>query len=246
MTGNRRKERIDLLLTHRGYFRSRERARRAVRAGSVYVDGQRVDKPGRLCPVGCDILLKVKPRYVSRGGEKIEGAIRSFGLDVTGWIVLDAGSSTGGFTDCLLQAGARRVYCLDVGKGQLDWKLRQDPRVVVKEGCNVRYLRPEDIPEKPDLITVDVSFISLMKVLPPLAKLLDRGGKILALIKPQFEAGRKQVGKGGVVRDSEVRREVIEKIRALVTDLGMISPGVVESSPRGPAGNQEYFILMRK
>ncbi|MFH1038579.1 MAG: TlyA family RNA methyltransferase [PVC group bacterium] len=239
------KTRLDLLLVERGALPSREQAQRVIRAGRVFVDGQRADKPGRRFPADAAIRVESPPRYVGRGGDKLKGALDAFDLKVADRVVLDVGSSTGGFADCLLQEGARRVYCLDVGKGQLAWKLRQDPRVVVREGCNARYLTGNDLPETPDIITVDVSFISLQKVLPALANLLAGDGLILALIKPQFEAGRAEIKRGGVVRDSAAHQRVIEEIRHFSLSRGLLVEGVSESVLTGPAGNKEFFILLR-
>ena len=194
-----KRERLDILLYKRGLTPSREQARRLIMAAQVLVNGQRVDKPGTRVPLTATITIKEKPAYVSRGGLKLEAALRAFKVDVRGIVAADIGASTGGFTDCLLQHGATRVYAIDVGYGQLAWRLRQDPRVVVMERVNARYLRA--LPEPVDLATVDVSFISLKLVLPAARQLLKPNGQIIALIKPQFEAGRKQVGKGGVVKD---------------------------------------------
>lgn len=240
------RKRIDLLLAEKGCFASRELAQRAVRSGWIRVDGRRVDKPGKICRVDSRIEVKEKSRYVSRGGYKLKGALENFGLEITDQVVLDAGASTGGFTDCLLQEGARRIYCFDVGKGLLDWKLRGDPRVIVRESFNIRYLAAEDLPEKVDLITVDVSFISLTKVLPALLTALKAGGMVLLLIKPQFEAGRSEVRKGGVVRKEEVHRRVIGEIEVFVARMGLSIEGVAESVLTGPAGNREFFLLARK
>ena len=237
--------RLDILLLERGLIQSQEQAQRIIRAGRVFVGDRRIDKPGRQFPPDAAIRIKELPRYVGRGGEKLKGALQAFNLDVSGMVVLDVGSSTGGFTDCLLQAGARRVYCLDVGKGQLAWKLRQDPRVIVKEGINARYLTGEDLPEAPDTITLDISFISLKKVLPACIGLLKAEGRILALIKPQFEAERSEVKRGGVVRDPEIHRRVIEEIGELAVKQGLTVLGVSQSVLSGPAGNKEFFILLR-
>lgn len=240
------KKRLDILLVERGFLSSREKARRSVRAGMVTVAGRPAGKPGQAVSEDAEIEILQPPRYVGRGGEKLEGALEDFGLAPAGLVVLDLGSSTGGFTDCLLQEGARRVYCLDVGKGQLAWKLREDPRVTVKEGCNARYLAPGDLPEKPDLITIDLSFISLRKVLPAALGVLGTGGLILALIKPQFEAGRAEVRRGGVVRDEEVHRRVIAGIEDFARGLGLAVRGISPSRLLGPAGNQEFFILLSR
>ncbi len=240
--------RLDQLLVQRGLFPSRERARRAVMAGSVEVDGRRVDKPGT--PVADESLLAVVARgepYASRAGRKLEAALDHFGVAVAGRVCLDVGASTGGFTDCLLQRGAERVYAVDVGYGQLDYRLRTDPRVVVMERINVRYLEPDALPEAIDLFTVDVSFISLTKVVPALLPHLARpGGELLTLVKPQFEAGREQVGKGGIVRDEAVRTRVIaETVDALAALGGLERIGVVDSEVPGTGGNREAFAFFR-
>lgn len=240
------KKRLDILLVERGLLASREQAQRAIRAGLVKVDGRPAGKPGQAVGEEAAIAVTELPRYVGRGGEKLQGALEDFGLDPAGWLVLDLGSSTGGFADCLLQAGARRVYCLDVGKGQLAWKLREDPRVTVMEGFNARYLVPADLPQPPDLVTIDLSFISLQKVLPAAAGVLSPAGSILALIKPQFEAGRGEVRRGGVVRDPEVHRRVIAGIEDFARGLGLEIRGVKESRLTGPAGNREFFILLSR
>jgi len=241
-----RRERIDALLVEKGIVPSRQQAQRAIRAGWVFVDGERADKPGRRYREEAEITLRQKPRYVGRGGDKLKGALRDFKINVKDKLVLDVGSSTGGFTDCLLQEGARSVICLDVGKGQLDWKLRRDPRVRVMEGFNARYLSAVDLPGPVDLITVDVSFISLTKVLPALNRVLRKKGGILALIKPQFEAARSEVKRGGVVRESSVHDKVIEKIKRALAELEMKTAGVSPSDLEGPAGNREFFILAWK
>ncbi len=216
-------------------------------AGTVEVDGRRVDKPGT--PIAEDARVKLlAPRepYVSRGGRKLAAALDHFAIDPKGWVCLDAGASTGGFTDCLLQRGAKKVYAFDVGYGQLDFGLRQDPRVVVRERINVRHLQPDDLPERCDLVTVDVSFISLTKVVPALLEHLKADGLLLPLIKPQFEVGRRQVGKGGIVRDPEVRREVIERRVGELCGLGLEVQGTVDSAVAGMNGNREAFALFQK
>lgn len=240
------KKRLDILLIDRGLLPSREKAQRAIRAGLVTVNGRPAGKPGQAVGEEAAIELARPDRYVGRGGEKLKGALEDFGLAVEGLAVCDLGSSSGGFTDCLLQEGARRVCCLDVGKGQLAWKLREDPRVTVKEGFNARYLSPGDLPERPDLVTIDLSFISLQKVLAAAAGVLGPAGRILALIKPQFEAGRGEVRRGGVVRDPEVHQRVIAEIEDFARGLGLEVGGVKESRLIGPAGNREFFILLSK
>jgi 23S rRNA (cytidine1920-2'-O)/16S rRNA (cytidine1409-2'-O)-methyltransferase len=210
-----------------------------IMAAQVMVDGKLIDKPGLRVPMGAEITLKEKLRYVSRGGVKLEAALDAFSIELQGMVAADVGASTGGFTDCLLQRGAARVYAIDVGYGQLAWDLRKDPRVVVMERTNVRYLT--SLPEAVDLVTVDVSFISLKLVLPAVRQFLTPYGQIIALIKPQFEAGRREVGKGGVVRDQSVHRGVLHDILgwALANDFGVC--GLIPSPLRGPAGNAEFF-----
>ncbi len=239
----RGKERLDQLLVARGLAESRAKAQALIRAGRVLVDGQLVDKPAAPVPPDAEVRVKAGPRYVSRGGEKLAGALKALGVSPAGKVCLDVGASTGGFTDCLLQAGARRVYALDVGKGLLHWKLRRDPRVVVREGINARHLRFQDIGEQVDLVTVDVSFISLRLVLPPVGRVLKPTGEVVALVKPQFEAGREKVGRGGVVRDPEVHREVLTGlVRFVEGELGWSVVGAVRSPLLGPAGNVEFFL----
>jgi len=238
------KKRLDVLLVERGLVESRERGRRLIRAGQVLVDGRVVDKPGAQVAGGADIRLQAKLPYVSRGGLKLEAALDKFDVQVTGAVAADVGASTGGFTDCLLQRGARKVYAIDVGYGQLAWRLRRDPRVVVMERINVRYL--ESLPEPIDLATVDVSFISLELVLPNVVGWLKPTGDIIALIKPQFEAGRAEVGKGGVVKDPEVHRAVLAKVLGWALDHGLTVQGLMTSSLRGPAGNVEFLAHLSK
>lgn len=215
-------------------------------AGLVAVDGRRVDKPGAAVSEAAAIEVK-GPRepYVSRGGRKLEAALDHFELDPRGWVCLDVGASTGGFTDCLLQRGAARVYAVDVGRGQLDYRLRSDPRVVVMEGVNARYLAAAAIPERCDLVTVDLSFISVVKVVPALLPVLAPGGRLLVLIKPQFEAGRGLVGKGGVIRDEVLRRRVVAARVGDLTSLGLQAIGIVDCEVRGAKGNRETFALWR-
>ncbi len=239
--------RLDQMLFQQGLFPSREKARRAVMAGSVAVDGRRVDKPGTPTAEGAalEVLAPAEP-FVSRAGRKLAAALDHFGLDPAGRVCLDVGASTGGFTDCLLERGAARVYALDVGYGQLDFRLRNDPRVVVMERVNARHLKPEDLPEACGLITVDVSFISLVKVVPALLPHLADGGALLPLIKPQFEAGRRRVGKGGIVRDAAVRRRVIDGRVADLERLGLACRGVFDSPVAGSRGNREAFALFER
>lgn len=233
------KERLDVLLADRRLTESRNRAQRLIRAGEVRVDGQVVDKPGTQVATDAEITLEAKPPFVSRGGEKLEAALERFEPQVTDAVAADVGASTGGFTDCLLQRGARRVYAIDVGHGQLHWQLRNDPRVVVMERTNARYL--ESLPEPVDLITADVSFISLELILPTAVGWLREDGQVVALIKPQFEAGPQYVEKGGVVRDPEVHRRVLEQVLSAAAELGLDLRGLMPSPLRGPAGNVEFL-----
>lgn len=238
------KERIDVLLVEQGYFDSREKAKAAVMAGLVYVGTERVEKPGMKLPRNTAFQVKgaVHP-YVSRGGLKLEKAIRSFSLDLAGVRMLDIGASTGGFTDCALQHGAAEVCAIDVGYNQLDWSLRNDPRVRVMERVNFRYMVPDDLQGfSPDFAAIDVSFISLTLILPPLKPMLEPGGgRVVALIKPQFEAGREQVGKSGVVRDPEVHRDVLRRVLAFAADLGFNLKGLTYSPITGGEGNIEFL-----
>lgn len=240
------KERLDRLLFRRGLFSSREKAIRAILAGEVYLEGKRLDKPGTRVESRARIKVKEKSPYVSRGGEKLQEALKEFGIDCRKKIVLDAGASTGGFTDCLLRYGAKKVYAVDVGYAQLAWRLRKDSRVVVLERRNIRYLNKGELGERIDLVTLDLSFISLTKVLEGISNLLTPGGEIIALIKPQFEAGREKVKRGGVVRDPMVHREVILKVIDKVKGMGLKTKGLIPSPLRGPAGNIEYFVYLTK
>ncbi|HUI07492.1 MAG TPA: TlyA family RNA methyltransferase [Verrucomicrobiae bacterium] len=239
--------RLDTRLVACGLAPSREKAKRLILAGVVRVNGQRASKASDL--VGDDAALEVEApeKYVSRGGHKLEAALESFNLPCADLVCADIGASTGGFTDCLLQRGAARVHAVDVGKGQLGWRLRLDPRVIVHDDLNARHLTPPDIGGHVDLVTIDVSFISLIKVLPAAAGILKPGGTVIALIKPQFEAGRKFVKKGGVVRDSQVHETVKRDIQNFATtSLGLTLVGIVESPLLGPAGNKEFFVVLRK
>ena len=227
----------------RGLFDSREQARRAVMAGIVEVGGRRVDKPGTAVDEEAELTVREREPFVSRGGRKLAAALDHFGIEVEGAVCLDVGASTGGFTDCLLQRGARRVYAIDVGYGQLDHRLRQDSRVVVMERVNARYLGEDDVAERCDIIVVDMSFISLAKVTPALRAHLDPAGRVLALIKPQFEAGRGRVGKGGVVRDEVMRGEIIAEAAAAVVETGYDLGGLFDSPVHGARGNREAFGL---
>jgi 23S rRNA (cytidine1920-2'-O)/16S rRNA (cytidine1409-2'-O)-methyltransferase len=216
-------------------------------AGKVVVGGHRVDKPGGKVPV--DALLQIKGEdqlYVSRGGLKLEGALKAFEIDPKGMVVLDVGASTGGFTDCVLQKGAEKVYAVDVGYGQLAWKLQNNPRVVSLERRNIRYLKKEEVEERVDLILIDTSFISIEKFLLHLLSFLKKGGDLISLIKPQFEVGKGEVGKGGVVRDSSLHQKVIERISQFSCQVGLTVLGVTESPLLGPKGNKEFFIHLKK
>lgn len=240
------RQRLDKLVVELGLAESREKAQALISAGLVRVDGNVAAGASKMCEPGARVELERGPRYVSRGGEKLDAALEAFGISVKDLVCLDVGASTGGFTDCMLQRGALRVYAVDVGKGQLHWKLRNDPRVVVMEGVNARYLKPADIPEQAAFAAMDVSFISLTKVAPAVIQLLQEGSGVVALIKPQFEAGRREVGKGGVVRDHAVRERVVEEIRAFVTaELQAEWVGARVSPLRGPAGNVEFLAHWR-
>ncbi len=241
----KRKSRLDRLVYERGLAPSREKARALIMAARVLVDGRVVDKPGTLVDAHCDIAVKEALPYVSRGGVKLQGALDGFGIDVKGLTVLDVGSSTGGFTDCLLKRGAKRVHAVDVGRNLIDYRLREDPRVRLIEGCNIRYLRHEEVGETVDLAVIDVSFISLEKVLPVAAGFVKKGGIILALVKPQFEVGRGRVGKGGVVRDPELHNEVIERLKRFSEAVGLEPLGVMESPIKGAKGNREFWLFLR-
>ncbi|MDE0354678.1 MAG: TlyA family RNA methyltransferase [Deltaproteobacteria bacterium] len=236
------KERLDRVLLESSLATSREEAQRYILAGAVLVDGRPVTKVGALIRRDSRVQVKTASRYVSRGGEKLEAALEHFGVEPGGRTALDVGASTGGFTDCLLARGAARVHAVDVGYGQLDWKLRQDPRVVVWERTNIRYLDPGALQERPELAVVDVSFISLRLVLPRVCSLLSRPCEIVALIKPQFEVGKGKVGKGGVVRSEDEHRRVIGEIEEAVDALGLEHRPVFQSPLLGPKGNKEFFI----
>ncbi len=241
------KKRLDILVTERGLAESREKAKTLIMAGQVYVDGQKADKPGDT--FSDDAAVEVRGKglpYVSRGGLKLEKAMREFGLQLQGRTCMDIGASTGGFTDCMLQNGAQRVYSVDVGYGQLAWSLRTDPRVVNLERTNARYLTREQVPEEIGFFSVDVSFISLTLILPAVRPLLAEHGQAVCLIKPQFEAGREKVGKKGVVRDKAVHEEVIEKIRSFALENGFSVLGLTFSPVKGPEGNIEYLIYLER
>jgi 23S rRNA (cytidine1920-2'-O)/16S rRNA (cytidine1409-2'-O)-methyltransferase len=238
--------RLDQALVARGLCRTRSQAEAAIRAGLVLVNGAPADKPGRVVRDGDTLALRDEARYASRGGWKLEAALTRFQVTVAGRVCLDAGASTGGFTDCLLQHGARRVYAVDVGYGQLAWRLRQDPRVVVMERTNLRHLQADALPEAIDLVTLDLSFIGLGKVLPAVAGLLTARGEVVALVKPQFEAGRKDVGKGGVVRAPSVHRRVLEQVAAEAQALGFTPKAVMASPILGPNGNVEFLMHLAR
>ena len=243
------RQRLDTLLVQRGLAESREKAGAAILAGAVLVGERPATGAGALVSPEADIRVLASPRYVSRGGDKLAHALKAFGLDVVGQVAVDVGASTGGFTDCLLQRGAARVYAIDVGYGLLDYRLRRDPRVAVMERVNVRYL--ESLPatagaeaERADLATIDVSFISLEKVIPAVEKLLKPGRRILALVKPQFEARRREVSRGGVVRDPQVHAAVLGRLIAWCVGRGLRLLGLTASPLLGPAGNREFFLLL--
>lgn len=236
------KERLDVLLVSRGLAETRTKAQAIIMSGDVYVGGQKADKPGMSYEDTVEIEVRGQAcPYVSRGGLKLEKALRDFGVDPTGYVCSDSGASTGGFTDCLLQQGAAKVFAIDVGYGQLAWKIRQDPRVVCMERTNIRYVQPEDLGEPLDLSVVDVSFISLKIVLPAIARLLKPTGQVLCLIKPQFEAGKEKVGKKGVVREPAVHQEVLEHFVALADELGFTIRNLTFSPVKGPEGNIEFL-----
>ena len=241
------KERLDVLLVKRNLAESREKAKAIIMSGNVFVEDQREDKAGTTFPE--DVKIEVRGHvmpYVSRGGLKLEKAIKNFDVSVEGKVCTDVGSSTGGFTDCMLQNGAVKVFAIDVGRGQLDWKLRQDPRVVCMEKTNIRYVTPEDITDRINFSSIDVSFISLTKVLGPVKALLADDGQIVCLIKPQFEAGREKVGKKGVVREKSTHLEVIEKVIEFAVSIGFEILNLEYSPIKGPEGNIEYLLHIRK
>jgi 23S rRNA (cytidine1920-2'-O)/16S rRNA (cytidine1409-2'-O)-methyltransferase len=241
-----KKLRIDNLLVERGLFESRESAQRALMAGEVKVGENVATKASQMVAPDASITVAEAPRYVGRGGQKLEGALDSFAVDVQNKVTLDIGASTGGFTDCLLQRGAAKVYAVDVGHGQLAWKIRNDPRVIVLEKVNARSLSRKEIPEAVDLCVIDVSFISLTLILPPAFDLLTPDGAIVALIKPQFELERKDVGRGGIVRDAALHEKAQQKIVRFAEAAGHQVVGVVPSTITGADGNQEFFICLRK
>ncbi len=241
------KERLDVLMVNRNLAESREKAKAIIMSGNVFVDGQREDKAGSTFPEEVSIEVKGNPlRYVSRGGLKLEKAIARYGIKLEGKVCMDVGSSTGGFTDCMLQNGAVKVYAVDVGTNQLAWKLRQDERVVSMEKTNIRYLTPDQLPDRIAFSSIDVSFISLTKVLQPVWELLLPEGEVVCLIKPQFEAGRDKVGKKGVVRDSKVHEEVINLVVSYARTIGFDCLDLDYSPIKGPEGNIEYLLYLRK
>jgi 23S rRNA (cytidine1920-2'-O)/16S rRNA (cytidine1409-2'-O)-methyltransferase len=241
-----KKLRLDHLLVGRGLFPSREQARRAILAGEVSVDTRVIDKPSELLDEQTAIAVKPSRKYVGRGALKLESVLENFQIDLRGKTALDIGASTGGFTDCMLQRGAEKVYTVDVGYGQLDWKLRTDPRVIVLEKINARFLTRDQVQEPVDICVIDVSFISLTLILPNAVALLKSDGAILALIKPQFELQRSEIGKGGIVRDPRLHQKAQDKIVAFVKDLGHVIDGIAPAGIKGTDGNQEFFACIRK
>ena len=241
------KVRLDVLLVQRGLVESREKAKVVIMGGHVLLEGDREDKPGRMVSQDAAVELRsYEKKYVSRGGYKLEKALAEFPISLNGAICVDAGASTGGFTDCMLQNGAAKVYAVDVGYGQLAWSLRTDGRVVCLERTNVRYLSAEQVPDPVDFVSIDVSFISLALVLPPLAALLKEGGQMVALVKPQFEAGKEKVGKKGVVKEPAVHCEVLEKVCGIAEGLDLAVMGLTHSPIKGPEGNIEFLAYLKK
>ncbi len=240
--------RLDQALVERGLCESRERAKRAILAGQIRINGQLANKPSDSVKESDQIAIEAGEKFVSRGGQKLEHALKHFQMDVTGAIAIDLGASTGGFTDCLLQSGAAKVFAVDVGQGQLAWKLRKDKRVVVMEKTNARFLKPEQFPQPFDLAVIDCSFISLRKILPPAIPLLKPDGKIVALIKPQFEAGKAEADKGrGVISDPKIHERILQELREFISaQAGLCWRDVVESPLLGPAGNKEFLVLIEK
>jgi 23S rRNA (cytidine1920-2'-O)/16S rRNA (cytidine1409-2'-O)-methyltransferase len=238
------KVRVDQLLVERGLVESREKARALILAGQVLADGQKCDKPGHAISAESRLEVRERMPYVSRGGFKLAAALDHFAVNVPGRVCIDVGSSTGGFTDCLLQRGAAHVWAIDVGHGQLDWKLRNDPRVTVREGVNARYMRPEDFPERFSLAVCDASFISATLLIPAIAPLLTPDGEMIILVKPQFEVGRGEVGKGGIVREPELHRAACDRVRASVEALGFRAQ-IIESPILGAEGNREFLLYAK-
>ncbi len=246
MTGKPKKARLDTFLVEQGFFASREQAQRAIMAGEVRVGDAVIDKSSVKVNPGAEVSVRAPSPYVGRGGLKLEGALRHFEISANGLTALDIGASTGGFTDCLLQQGAKKVYAIDVGHGQLAWKIRSDPRVVVREKLNARFLSRTDIPEPVDLCVIDVSFISLTLILPNALELVTPNGVIVVLIKPQFELQASDVGRGGIVRDPALHQKAQEKVRDFVVNAGHKVLGIVPSVITGTDGNQEFFACVRK
>lgn len=241
------KKRADVILFEKGLVESREKGKRIIMEGSVFIGDSRVDKPGEKYSMDVDMKIRSNPlKYVSRGGLKLERAMAAFDLDLHESVCMDMGASTGGFTDCMLQSGARKVYSVDVGYGQLDWKLRSDPRVVVHERTNIRHMDTDTIPDRMDFISIDVSFISLRLILPVAFKLLKEEGALVALVKPQFEAGRDKVGKKGIVREKSTHREVVDNVIAFSRDIGFYPHGLTFSPITGTTGNIEFLLLLKK
>ncbi len=242
-----KKKRLDLILLERGLVKNRQRAKSLIMAGAVFSEGKRLDKAGMAVDPATNIEIKMADHpYVSRGGVKLEAVLDRFAIEVEGRKILDIGASTGGFTDCLLRRGASGVTALDVGKGQIDWKLRNDPRVKLIEKFNARDIAPDTFDEKFDVVTIDVSFISLELILRPVAEIVAPGGYVIALVKPQFEAGREEVSKGGIVKDPVVHEKVTQKIREFGKGLGFGLVGDIESPITGAKGNKEFFVVFRK
>jgi 23S rRNA (cytidine1920-2'-O)/16S rRNA (cytidine1409-2'-O)-methyltransferase len=238
-----KKQRLDVLVMEHGLAESRTKAQALILAGQIVVNDQRVDKPGTLVPTEAELRLKGEPmKFVSRGGLKLEKALDEFKVDVTGAVCADIGASTGGFTDCLLQRGATKVFAIDVGYGQLHEKMRADPRVISRERVNARFISEEELPEPVDIVVMDVSFISITQVLPAVAKRMKPNARLLALVKPQFEAGREHIEKGGVVRDPKARQDAIDRVKLFVEKLGFIVEGLTDSPIEGPAGNLEALL----
>lgn len=244
MEKSNKKQRLDLLLVERNLASTRTKAQALIMGGVVYVNGQKVDKAGTLLKSDSDIsVVDSSQKYVSRGGLKLEAALSQFEIDVNGKVALDIGASTGGFTDCLLHNGASKVYALDVGHGQLDWKLRNDDRVEVMEKTNARHLKAGDLPEDVDIIVIDVSFISLKMIIPPVLEYLKPNGVLIALIKPQFEVGKGEVGKGGIVKDEQKHKQVVDKIVEHLEEQNMNITGVITSPILGAQGNKEFLVV---
>ena len=239
------KQRLDIALVDRGLVESREKAQALIIAGEVFVNGQKALKPGHAISPEAQVQVKQQLRYVSRGGLKLEAALSAFGITATGKVCLDVGTSTGGFTDCLLQLGASRVYCVDTGAGQIDWKLRTDPRVILRENTNARYLTSEIVPEPVDIIVCDVSFISVTLLIPVLAPFLTRHGDWVILVKPQFEVGRGNVGKGGIVRDAKLHEQACARVQAALEAQGFYTE-IMDSPIAGMEGNREFLMHARR